>query len=206
MHPSLVARSISLTRLAAVAIFAFAACGPTTTIEQTWTSPAARIQPPLRTVVTVFFSGNTTIRHAGEDQLARDLMARGVRATPSYLIFHDEELGDLDAVRAKLRGMGYDGVVTMRVVDRYQELEVMPPTFDGYWRFAHPYFSSPWFYPSGYAYTETVVRVETSAYSLRTGRLVWSALTRTYGDSARRLIDDTSRVISSQLIRRGLAG
>lgn len=206
MQYKLRARS-SLNRLVAIAITAltFAACAPSTTIEQTWTSPTVRSEPPLQNVVTVFFSDNVTIRRAGEDQLARDLIRKGVNATPSYAIFQDEELSDLDAVKAKLATMGYDGVVTMRIVDRYQELDYMPPTFDGYWGSAYPYFYSPGYYSSGYAYTETVVRVETSAYSLRTNKLVWSALTKTYGDEADDLIDETSRVIASQLTERGLA-
>jgi hypothetical protein len=197
----------SLNRLVALAITAltFAACTPSTSIEQTWTSPTVRRDPPLQNVVTVFFSDQVTVRRAGEDQLARDLIARGVHATPSYAILQDAELSNLDAVKSKLVTMGYDGIVTMRVVDRTQELDYMSPTFDGYWGSAYPYFYSPGYYSSGYAYTETIVRMETNAYSLRTNRLMWSALTRTYGDEADDLIDETSRVIASQLTGRGLA-
>ena len=195
----------SLNRLVAITGLGFAACGPSTTVEQTWTAPTVRSQAPLQRVVTVFFSDNVTIRRAAEDQLARDLIARGVQAMPSYAVLDDSELPDRDAVRSKLLKLGYDGIVTMRIVDRYQELDYMPPTFDGYWGHAYPYFYSPGFYSPGYVYAETIVRVETSAYSLRTNQLVWSALTRTVGDEADELIDDTSRVIATQLTRRGLA-
>lgn len=198
----------SLTTMIAIAIAAAApaACGPTTTVEQTWTSGQALGQPPLKRVVTVFFSENETLRRAGEDQLARELAAKGVQATPAYAVLSQEEQRNLDTVKSKLLAQGYDGIVTMRIVDRYQELEYMPSTFDGYWGYASPYFYSPGFYSPGYAYTETVVRVETTAYSLRTNRLMWSALTRTVGDEARALIDDTSDVVAEQLTRRGLAG
>jgi hypothetical protein len=195
-----------LNRLLAIAGLALAACGgPSTTVEQTWTAPTVRSQIPLQRVVTVFFSDNVTMRRAAEDQLARDLLARGVQATPSYAVLDDAELRNRDAVRSKLLKLGYDGIVTMRIVDRFQELEYMPSTFDGYWGYAYPYFYSPGYYDPGYMYTETVVRVETAAYSLRTNQLVWSALTKTVGDEANKLIDDTSRVIANQLIRRGLA-
>lgn len=195
----------SLNTLVAIASLGLFACGPSTTVEQTWTTPTVRSQAPLLRVVTVFFSDNVTIRRAGEDQLARDLIARGVQATPSYAVLEEGELHDHDAVRSKLLKLGYDGIVTMRIVDRYQELEYVPPTFDGYWGYSYPYFYSPGFYSPGYMYTETIVRVETSAYSLRTNQLVWSALTRTVGDEVDDLIDDTSRVIATQLTRRGLA-
>ena len=203
-------RSSSLSRLAAIALaiagLAVAACGSATTVEQTWTSPTARGQPPLQRVVTVFFSDNETIRRAAEDHLARELYSKGVEATPSYAILRQDEMANREAMKTKLLGMGYDGIVTMRVVDRYQELEYMPSTFDGYWGYAYPYFYSPGSYSPGYAYTETVVRVETSAYSLRTNQLVWSAVTKTRGEEADKVIDDTSRVIATQLTKRGLAG
>jgi hypothetical protein len=196
-----------MNRMVAIAIAGItsSACVPATTVEQTWTTPTIRSEPPLQRVVTVFFSENVTIRRAGEDQLARELIARGVQATPSYAILQDRELENIDAIKSKLLAMGYDGVVTIKVVDRHQEFEYMPPTFDGYWGYSYPHFYSPGFYSPGYGYTETVVRVETSAYSLRTNKLVWSALTRTYGDEADDLIEDTSSIIASQLTRRGLA-
>jgi hypothetical protein len=194
-----------LNRLVALASLCFAACVPSTTVEQTWTTPAARSQAPLQRVVTVFFSDSVTIRHAGEDRIARDLRARGVEATPSYAVLEDNELRDCNAVRSKLMKLGYDGVVTMRVVDQHQEVEYLPPTFDAYWGYAYPGFYSPGIYDPGYVYTETIVRVETSAYSLQTNQLVWSGLTRTVGDEVDHLINSTSRVIAKQLTRRGLA-
>jgi hypothetical protein len=191
---------------AAIAGLTLAACAASTTLEQTWTTPTVANQPPLQKVVTVFSSDNVTIRRSGEDQLARDLRAKGVDAMPSYAVLRESEKPESDAVKSKLLAMGYDGIVTMRIVERYQELEYMPSSFGGYWGYGYPYFYySPGFYSPGYAYTETVVRVETNAYSLRTNQLVWSGLTKTRGDEADKLIDDTSRVIARQLTRRGLA-
>jgi hypothetical protein len=191
-----------MIRLVAIATFAMCACGGGTTIEQSWTAPTARNQPPLRKVVTLFISNDVTTRRAGEDKLARDLNARGVQATPAYTILGDQELSNLDTVKAKLRSMGYDGIVAMRIVNREHQLEYMPPTFDGYWGYAYSGFYSP-----GYAYTETIVRIETTAYSLRNNQLVWSALTKTVDPgSARSLVNDTSKVVASQLTQRGLAG
>lgn len=196
---------VRLTKLAAIALagLAFAACTPTTTLEQTWTMPAARNEPPLQRVVTVFSSDNVTIRRAGEDQLARDLRKKGVDATPSYAVLASTEPAETDATRSKLRAMGFDGMVVMTIVDRYQQLEYSPASYDWGWGWGWGYGYS------GYGaapYTETVVRIETRAYSLRTNQLVWSALTRTEGDEAGQLIDDTSEVVAGALTRRGLAG
>jgi hypothetical protein len=199
---------ISLTKLLAAAGVSLAACYPATTVEQTWTSPTAMGQQPMTRVVTVLFSENETARRAGEDQLARDLLARGVRASPAYAVLTDKELPDSEAVKQKLLSMGFDGIVMMRLIDQHQDIEYSPSTFSGYWSYGYPYFYSPGFYAPGYVYTETVSRIETKAYSLKSGQLIWSAVTRTVTEeeNQKELLDQTTQVIATQLTERGLAG
>lgn len=203
-------------RILAVALATLigAACAPSTTIEQAWRAPITQYQqgqPPLQNVATLFLSNNQAMRRAAEDRLARDLAARGVRATPGYQLVSDAELGDLEAVKDKLRQRGFDGIVTMRIVDREQDLEYVP---GGYWGYpgswggwGYPGYYGGGYYDPGYAYTETTYRIETNAYSLRTNQLVWSVLTRTVDpDTARELINETTKVIAGELTDRGLAG
>lgn len=155
----------------------------------------------------MFRSQDVTMRHAGEDQLARELYARGVQATPSYTIFGDDakNMNDLDAMKTRLRAMGYDGIVTMRVVDKEQNLESVPGSFDTYWGYwGDPYWG--YGYP-GYVYTETTYRTEAAAYSLATGQLVWSGLMSTVDpDNAQELINKPSEIVAGELAGRGIAG
>lgn len=199
---------ISLTKLLAAAGVSLAACYPATTVEQTWTSPTAMAQQPMTRVVTVFFSDNETARRSAEDQLARDLLAKGVRASPAYAVLAEKENADSEAVRAKLMSMGFDGIIMMRIVDRHEDVEYSPSTFSGYWSYGYPYFYAPGFYSPGYAYTEIVSRIETKAYSLKNGQLMWSAITKTVteDEDQKPLIDQTTEVIATQLTQRGLAG
>jgi hypothetical protein len=191
----------------ALMVVATACAGPSTTLDQVWTAPQAQAQPPLRKVVTIFISEDTTMRHSGEDRLAQQLAATGVEATPGYRVFGDnpQDLRDLDAMKAQLARMGYDGVVTMRIVDREQQINSVPASFDYYWGYWGPSYygySSP-----GYVYTETIYRLESAAYSLRDGKLVWSALTKTVDpDSAHQLVNQTSQLVASSLSRSGLSG
>jgi hypothetical protein len=200
-------RPTLLLRAIAIGALSIAACTPSTTIEQAWMAPSAPAQPRLQKVVTMFASNNLTMRHAGEDRMAIDLAAKGVQATPSYMIFGDEKLVDMPSVRTRLRDMGYDGIVTMRIVDRQQAIDYAyaPGTFDGYWGAWGPYWAG---YDGYYgAFTYEIYRLETAAYSLRTNQLVWSALTKTVDpQSARKLLGDTSQVVATQLSQHGLAG
>jgi hypothetical protein len=130
-----------------------------------------------------------------------------VEATPAYSIFGDAAQNtDLESIKDTLRNMGYDGVVTMRIVDREHNVQSVPGTFDLYWGYWGPSYWGTTYWP-GYVYTETIYRVESAAYSLRTGQLVWSALTKTVDPtSPNELLHGTTNVIAGELTRRGLAG
>ena len=189
----------SLPRLAAITLLGLSACYSSTKTEQTWTSPAARTEPPLTNVVTLFTSDNNTMRRAGEDRLARELADEGVRATPAYMVLGESDVSNQDAVREKLRAMGYDGLVTMRVIDREY-------SFDSGWG----YYGGDWYYGYAwpdYSYTSTVYRVEATAYSLKTNQLVWSGLIRSSDpDDSRDLIRDTTEEAAEQLSARRVTG
>jgi len=191
-----------MLRLIFVLGVALVACaGPRTRVEMAWTAPAAQ-RIPLRHVVTMFISPDGVMRRAAEDRMANELANHGIVAMPAYRILADTDLQNLEQVKTTLRDRGYDGILTMRMVDTQTELQYVPPTFDAYWGWAEPYF-----YSRGYAYSETVVRMETSAYSLVTNQLVWSALSKTTDPrSTRGLINDVSRTVASRLARQGLAG
>jgi hypothetical protein len=194
--------SIKKTRYSLLLVLA--ACAPTTTIEQAWTTPTA--QAPMHNVVTLFVSNNQTMRHAGEDKLAMDLAQRGVRATPGYQVLGDQFQGGADAAKAQLQTMGYDGVVTMRIVDREKQIDYAPGTFDGYWGTWGGYWG-PYAGYGSYAYTYDIYRLETAAYSLKTNQLLWSVLTKSVDpSSARKLLDSTSKIVAGDLTARGLAG
>lgn len=208
---------IALSVIAIAASVVVAGCAASTTLESGWTSPNVHNQPQLTRVVTVFISNSETIRRTAEDQLARDLAARGVQATPGYALLTDAEgmalatiakpqNGDVSGVTAKLRDMGYDGVVTMRIVDREQQVDVSPG-YGGGWGYPGWGYPGDWGYWPGYSYVYTTYRIDTAAYSLRTNHLMWSGLIKTVNpDGTHQLISDATRMVTKQLSKQGLAG
>lgn len=166
----------------------------TASIEQTWRAPDAR-PGELQTVVTMFASHDITLRRASEDRMAAALQSKGIRAIPSYALLGDRRL-DRDEAMAKMRAANIDGVVTMRVVSRGQKLQPESSGFIGYWGMA---------WTTTNIVPETVVQVETSAYSLRTNKLLWSSLSKSVDpDSLRQMIDDVTQVVTRELDKEGL--
>lgn len=202
----MLATLVSAAAAVALAVAPGAGCATTTTeIEQTWQAPSAA-QTRFTKVLAVYAGKDVTVRRSAEDRLVQRLAAQGVTARPAYAVLTDAEIANLDAAKTKLRAQGFDGVVAMRVVDRETQVEYSPGTFDGYWGVAWPYWGYGYGYGyPGYAYTETIVRIETTAYSLDTNKLVWSALSATTDPaSVGEMMNDVTQVVATELGRRGV--
>jgi len=188
-----------LLRFAVIAAMLASCGGPSTTIEQSWKAPDARIGK-LRNAVTLYLTADGTMRRNVEDAMVTKLARAGIRATPSYTILSDDELEQREVAKAKLMASGYDGVIAIRLVSKEESIEYVPGTFDGYWG---PAWSGA--YSPGYMYTETVVRVEVSAYSLTNAELAWSALSKTVDPEGRgAVIDEVTTVAAKELQKQGI--
>jgi hypothetical protein len=183
-----------------VLALALGACGGATTqIDQAWVAPSAAPTQQMQRVATVYLSDNVTMRHSAEDKLASDLYQIGVRAMPSYAVLGDAiDVKDIDNIKTRLRNQGFDGMVTMKVVERQQEIE-SSPSYDWYWGWYG--YGYPGYGYGGDVYTETIYRLETSAYDLRTNSVVWSVMTKTTEpENAQELINDTSKVVTRKFV------
>lgn len=169
-----------------------AGCSTTTaSIEQSWRAP--NVRGALTSVVTLVPTQDGVLSRSAEDELARDLNARGIRAVPGYSVISGDLRGNNAIAMDTIRNAGFDGVVTMRVVGREQKLEYYP-TFDTYW-------GATW----GTAIPETIVRVEISAYSLYDNHLVWSALSKsTDPEDVHELINDVAKLAANELDKQGV--
>ena len=169
-----------------------AGCSTTTaSIEQSWSAPNAR--GSLTNVVTLVPSQDGVLSRSAEDELARDLNGRGIRATPGYAVIAGDLRGNNEISMQTIHNAGFDGVVTMRVVGSQQKLEYYP-TFDTYW-------GATW----GDVVPETIVRVEISAYALPDNHLVWSAISAsTDPEDVHELINDTAKVAARELDKKGV--
>lgn len=174
-----------------------AACA-STSIEQQWRAPQAT---QLHRVATVMHSRNVTVRRAAEDDMARQLRARGVDAVPGYRILSDQDYRDREAAKARLRAAGFDGVIVMRLASKDTRLRYVPGDFGAY-----GYWDAGWgAWGPGYYEPETIVRIETVAYSLQNNHLVYSALSRTLDpNSVGSLISDVTKKVANAMQKQGV--
>lgn len=178
-----------------ILILAFCACGSSTTMETTWRSPHP--EATLNNVVAVYISNDGATRRSFEDHMAARLNAKGIHAVPGYSVLTEMDQQDRAAARSKLIAQGFDGVIAVRLIGAHTQIQV-EPTFIGYW-------GGAWAYDNAYLTTQTIVRVETSVFSLRDDRLVYSAVSRTLDPSSTEAaIASVTKKVAKELHHEGI--
>ncbi len=173
------AARLGLVRCALVIAVGALACS-TTEFKSTWRDPTAQpVALKAQPVAAFLITTNVATRRAGEDILARELSARGVRGIPGYQLTGDQPVRDSEALRRNLEQVGIKGTVIMRVIDRRVELDYVPGGWGygsmyGYWEFGWGMMGRP-----GYLETDTIVSVETLVYSLPEDKLLWGGVSET---------------------------
>ena len=173
-----------------------------TELAAVWHDQAATPVQFNHTIVA-FVTTDESLRRTVEDKLAASFPG----GTPSYRIVPSAAAADSSDIRRKLADLGYDGAVVMRVAN----VDVSPSDPYGTYWYRSPYgfgnyWGSSWGYPynPGYAYTNTVVSIETELYSLTSDRMVWAARSETTNPaSAGKLTDSVIRHVTKKLRKDG---
>ena len=128
---------------------------------------------------------------------------RRVPAVASYTVVPDWEGGSLDRIRDTLQKAGIDVVAAMRLAGVDKEQTWVPgnyASFGGYWGYAYPMAYDP-----GYVRTDTIVRVETTLYSVADGKLLYAARSRTFDHSSTtETVKEIVAAIAADLKKKGV--
>ena len=168
--------------LAIVAILAAVVAGcASTQIVSSWKDESFGRTTLAKTLV-VFQNRDPALRRTLEDEMARDIPG----STPAYRVFNDDEVQDLDRVKARVREMGFDSAVVMRVVSVDREISYMPPMrpylvpsmhrhFWGYWGYGWRAVYDPM-----YLRNDRILTIATNVYDVRQDKLVWASQSETF--------------------------
>ncbi len=179
-----------------------------TKITSSWREPDKSVAvDKLNKVLVVALFKNETSRHKAEDQMAGYLQGKGI-ASYNYLRESFDKNNE-DALNAKIKADGFDGAVTMRLVDVDKEQVYTPGNislypnyfrnFGGYYYRSYSYFSNP-----GYYSTTKTYSIEVNVYSIKEGKIIWSCLTETTDPSGvKKMTEDVSNVVYKKMIEEG---
>jgi hypothetical protein len=159
--------------LAGILITVVAACSSSSNrLVSSWKDPSVK-KLSFQRIVTIALTEDGPVRRAAEKEMAAII---GPKAVPSSQVIPEGDLRDTEKVRAKLTAEGFDGAITMRLVDATTKVKTtrdpVPTAYYevwGYYRFA-------WVAdrPPDYLTAEQKLQIECNIYSLQSGKLLWT--------------------------------
>jgi hypothetical protein len=150
---------------------------------------------------------STVNSRLAEDKMASYLGSNGV-VSYNYLDSNFNKK-NVEGIRDKIRDDGFDGAITMRLVDAQKEKVYNPSNFDlyppyylnfsGYYYRNFPYYSNV-----GYYSTSKVFTVETSVFSIKEDKIIWIGVTKTTDPSGvERMMKEIAHVVYKKMRREG---
>jgi hypothetical protein len=179
-----------------------------TAITSSWRDPALS-SVPFKKVLVVFQHADPQLRQSLERSMAAEIPA----SVPSHAIFSDDEVRDIERVKARVREAGFDSAVIMRVVSVDRELSYTPGRIyavPGFYHGFYGYWGYGWrsVYEPGYMRADRVVTIATNVYSVNDDKLVWASQSETFNPASLRtavaeVVRVTSRATGEVLKSRG---
>jgi hypothetical protein len=189
-----------------IVIVILASCNATK-IVSSWREPDKQvIIENLHKVLVVALFKDETSRRKAEDEMVQYLAGKGV-ASYTYLVASVIKQNE-EAIRYKIKMDGYDGAVTMRLVDVDKEKVYVPNSnmYPVYYRNFSSYYFRTWPYysaPDNYATTKTYT-VETNVYSIKEDKIIWSGLTETTNpEGVEKMTEEITKVVYKAMIKEG---
>ena len=145
-----------------------------TVLTDVWKDKEYRIT--ANKIAVFWITQDRTRRILHEDEFVRQLKARGTVGMPMYVVIPPDKMVDKETAMTKVRGLGADAVLTLRLIDKLTARTNIPdPAKTGQAgpsqgpRF-YEYIYDPLTIPDGEpAYIETIL------FDAQTGQRVWAA-------------------------------
>ncbi|CAM3576044.1 hypothetical protein [Flavobacterium psychrophilum] len=188
-------------------IFLLFSCTSTKFVSS-WCEPNKEIKiSNLNKVLVVALFKNETSQHNAEDQMVGYLNGKGIQ---SYNYFKSNfNKNNEEAIRIKIKKDGFDGAVTMRLIDVDKEKIYTPGEsnfYPEYYRDFSGYYFNRWNYSTkkGYYTTTKTFTVETNVYSIKMDKIIWTALTETTNpEGLEKLTNEVAKVVYKQMLKDG---
>ena len=181
----------------AVALLASAGC-TTDRLVHSWTEPSVK-KLQFNRVVAVAMTTDGPLRRLAESEMVRIIGPTGVASSQ---VLKDGEMGDVEKVRARLASEGFDGAITIRLVDVNTQVRTardpVPVAYYQVWS----YYSHYWIAdrPPDYWTAEQTLQVEVNIYSLKDGKLLWTGTSETARPRlVETLVKDVAELVSRRL-------
>lgn len=190
-------------------------CVPTTVITASWKTSAATEKKYKRILVAALTS-NAIAKETVENEVATALSSSAT-VLKSIVEFPPEiSNSDTDKVLImnKVKGKNIDAILTVSLINKETESRYIPGRspydplngfgyYDSFWGYYSYWY--PYTFNQGYYIQEKVYFIETNIYDVPTGKLIWSAQSKTYDPlNLKTFAKEFASVISTKLKKDGI--
>ena len=189
-------------------LLAFNSCVSSTEITSSWQMPGKHIViADLNKVLVVAMFKSEVNTRLTEDQMVSYLGGKGVE---SYKYLNARfPRNNVEAIRDRIRDDGFDGVITLRLIDAEKErvynpsnFELYPPyysNFSGYYYRNFPYYST-----QGYYSDTKIFTIETNVFSIKEDKIIWTGITKTTNpEGVEKIMKETAHVVYRRMVKDG---
>lgn len=191
-----------------ISICVFASSCTSTRITSSWAEPNKTIVlNKLDKVLVVALLQNETNNRKAEDQMVNLLGGKGILA---YNYFNDNfNKKNEDVIRDKIKLDGFDGAVTMRLLDVDKEKTYVPGNISSYplqYRTFSGYYYRSWanYSTSGYYTTTKKYTIEINVFSIKEDKIIWTGLTETTNPAGiEKMTEDVVKTVFKKMKKDG---
>lgn len=158
---------------------------------------------PLKKIAVFWIAAVAENRLVAENEFVRQLKARGIIAMPVYVVIPPDKLVERDAALTKIRDLGVDAILILRLTDRLtaqsqipQDGPTGPSRLSGYYQYIYD--------------TPTIARtepayVETNLFDVKNERRIWTARSVSKVDVInKKIVSDFTGVMIDRLASDGM--
>lgn len=179
-----------------------------TKIASSWKEPGKQVDlKKLNKILVVAILKNENSRHQAESEMVGFLKGKGI-ASYDYLKENSDKSNE-EALREKIKKDGFDGAITMRLLDVERERTYTlsyigpngwnPISFPNYYYRNWPSNQGP-----GYFLTTKTFVVEIAIFSIIEDKIIWTSETRTVNpDGVDNMTKEISRVLYKKMVKEG---
>ena len=194
----------AITFIFLAGVFLLSSCTGTRIISS-WREPGVTVNTSgLQKVWVMCLVQNESVRRDAEDEMAK---RRPGVIFPTYERYPSELVkNNNDLVNEGITKSGYEAIIIMRLVSKEQATSYVPgsaPSYYGGW-YGYYGYAATYYYDPGYYRTDEYYNVETSVYSLKQDKLIWTGMTETMNPgTVQSAIREIAGAVNQQMRKEG---
>lgn len=191
-----------------IGLLFFGSCAKNTRITRSWRIPDKQITiSNLKKVLVVAMFKTQAENRLAEEQMAAYLQGKAI---VSYNYLNENFNKDNEEIiRSKIKADGFDGAITMRLIDIDKENTYTPGSINSYpvhYRTFGGYYYRSWrsYSTPGYYTTTKIYTVEVNVFSIKEDKIIWTGVTKTTNpDGVEKLTAEITEVVYKQMVKDG---